>query len=339
MQKVLIIGGGPAGLESALTLANAGYQVIIAEQSDALGGNPRFYTCKALDECRRCGACLTAEKALRVRNHPAIDVRLNAELHAAREMAVGFHAVLNQAGTLKEETVKAVVVATGHGVYDAARRPEFLYGREPRIITVLELEKRLRAAPDWETVLGPLPRLAFIQCFGSRDCNRGVPYCSGVCCLYTNRLAGMLTEGIAGCTADVFYMDRQQYDPVYGSMENRGAEYIRGIPSRAERDGDAVSLRYEAVMESEVRTGSYDWIILCAAMIPGLSTGSISSLFGLQLDQDGFIAVSEGGRTSVRGVYAAGTAVKPLTILEALRSGQEAALSFTADSGFQLAHH
>lgn len=41
-KKVLVIGGGPAGMEAAITLADRGHQVILAEKSDSLGGAIRF---------------------------------------------------------------------------------------------------------------------------------------------------------------------------------------------------------------------------------------------------------------------------------------------------------
>lgn len=41
-KKVLVIGGGPAGMEAAITLSDRGHQVILAEQSESLGGAIQF---------------------------------------------------------------------------------------------------------------------------------------------------------------------------------------------------------------------------------------------------------------------------------------------------------
>lgn len=38
-KKVLVVGGGPAGMEAALTAAARGHEVVLAEKSDRLGGN------------------------------------------------------------------------------------------------------------------------------------------------------------------------------------------------------------------------------------------------------------------------------------------------------------
>ena len=38
-KRVLIVGGGPAGMQAALTAAARGHQVTLAEKADRLGGN------------------------------------------------------------------------------------------------------------------------------------------------------------------------------------------------------------------------------------------------------------------------------------------------------------
>ena len=38
-ETIAIIGGGPAGMEAALSLAGRGYKVYLVEKTDALGGH------------------------------------------------------------------------------------------------------------------------------------------------------------------------------------------------------------------------------------------------------------------------------------------------------------
>ncbi|NLB17337.1 MAG: NAD(P)-binding protein [Syntrophomonadaceae bacterium] len=61
MARALVVGGGPSGLESSWHLAEKGLEVILIENDEKLGGRPRWYTCKAVDQCRKCGACLVSE--------------------------------------------------------------------------------------------------------------------------------------------------------------------------------------------------------------------------------------------------------------------------------------
>jgi len=72
--KILVIGGGVAGLAAASELADLGIDVEIVEQSDFAGGHAIQYTCKATDQCVKCGACMAGEKLDRVVKHPQINV-------------------------------------------------------------------------------------------------------------------------------------------------------------------------------------------------------------------------------------------------------------------------
>ena len=71
-KKVLVIGGGVAGLTAASELADLDIDVEIVEQSDFPGGHAIQYTCKATDQCVKCGACMVEEKLDRVVHHPKI---------------------------------------------------------------------------------------------------------------------------------------------------------------------------------------------------------------------------------------------------------------------------
>jgi heterodisulfide reductase subunit A len=72
--KVLVIGGGVAGLAAASELADLDVDVEIVEQSDFPGGHAIQYTCKATDQCVKCGACMVEEKLDRVVHHPKIKI-------------------------------------------------------------------------------------------------------------------------------------------------------------------------------------------------------------------------------------------------------------------------
>ncbi len=79
-KKVLIIGGGAAGLAAARTLSASGVRAHIVEKSNFLGGHAIGYTCKAAEECLQCGACSVETLLKEVRNDGNIDVHLAAEV-------------------------------------------------------------------------------------------------------------------------------------------------------------------------------------------------------------------------------------------------------------------
>ena len=78
--KVLVIGGGVAGLTVASDLADLDIDVEIVEQSDFAGGHAIQYTCKATDQCVKCGACMVEEQLDRVVHNPKIKLMAGARV-------------------------------------------------------------------------------------------------------------------------------------------------------------------------------------------------------------------------------------------------------------------
>ena len=81
-KKVMVIGGGVAGLTAAWELAGLGAEVALIEKADFLGGHAIQYACKATDECRQCGACAVEKMLKNVVNEPAVSVYLSTEVAA-----------------------------------------------------------------------------------------------------------------------------------------------------------------------------------------------------------------------------------------------------------------
>ena len=69
-KQVMIVGGGIAGIEAALQIADAGYDVILAEKEESIGGHMAKFdkTFPTLD----CAACILTPKMVAVAHHPKI---------------------------------------------------------------------------------------------------------------------------------------------------------------------------------------------------------------------------------------------------------------------------
>jgi heterodisulfide reductase subunit A len=78
--SVLIVGGGIAGIESALTLANAGKKVYLVEKEPTIGGHMAMFdkTFPTLD----CAACILTPKMSQVKNHPNITMWTYSEVES-----------------------------------------------------------------------------------------------------------------------------------------------------------------------------------------------------------------------------------------------------------------
>lgn len=84
-KKVLIVGGGVAGLSAALDLARLNIDVELLEKSDFPGGHGIQFSCKASDHCVKCGACVVEEKLKEAVAHPKIRLLRGSRLSSIQK--------------------------------------------------------------------------------------------------------------------------------------------------------------------------------------------------------------------------------------------------------------
>jgi heterodisulfide reductase subunit A len=77
-RKALVVGGGIAGIQSALDLANSGFEVILVERSPSIGGHmiQLSETFPTLD----CSQCILTPKMVEVSKHPRIKLMTYSEI-------------------------------------------------------------------------------------------------------------------------------------------------------------------------------------------------------------------------------------------------------------------
>ncbi len=83
-RDALIVGGGIAGIWTAIELSNLGFRSVIVEKAPFLGGHVAGLSCKATDGCRKCGACTLEDAVDRLNHSTGIDV-----LHKTTLMSLG----------------------------------------------------------------------------------------------------------------------------------------------------------------------------------------------------------------------------------------------------------
>lgn len=88
--KVLVIGGGAAGLAAAKTLVDMHKEVVLVEKEESLGGLVRELTCKGVSECRNCGVCYVVDRAAEILAEPAAEVFLRSEIVSVDRKDEGF---------------------------------------------------------------------------------------------------------------------------------------------------------------------------------------------------------------------------------------------------------
>ena len=75
---VMVIGGGIAGMEASLTLADAGYNVLLVEKSPSIGG--KMIELSKVFPTLDCSGCITTPKMAATANHPNITIMTYCEL-------------------------------------------------------------------------------------------------------------------------------------------------------------------------------------------------------------------------------------------------------------------
>lgn len=195
--------------------------------------------------------------------------------------------------------IGAVVMTPGVTTFDAGKIGEFGYGRYPNVITSIEFERMLSASgPYGGEVVRPSDgghpkRIAFIQCAGSRDPERGLPYCSSVCCMYTAKEAVMAMDHAPGLETTVFYMDIRAYgkdfESYYENAQALGVRYIRSMVSTVKEVPGTQELKVRYIADDGSRhEETFDMVILAVGLVPSESTQELASRVGLDLNEHGF---------------------------------------------------
>lgn len=285
-----------------------------------------------LEECPTPGGIISAASA---ENHPRLAVNPAACLHfqdgscrRCQDICPTRAIDLTQPETLSELQTRSLIVATG---YQPAKRPargDYTNELLPNVVTGWELEEitkqgGLLVRPSDGR---PVRHLAFIQCVGSRDQEHA--YCSRVCCAYGLRLARLVRHRWPECRVTTFYMDLQNVGPDPKEFEatvRREIELIRALPGDLTATSDG-SLRLRFLDEASGQ-GLYrvvDLLVLAVGIAPGLDNPGLAAMLHLDLNPDGFLKNGgNGGRAEVSGIFLAGTATGPQSILECIAQASQ----------------
>ncbi|RLC85956.1 MAG: hypothetical protein DRI79_10705 [Chloroflexi bacterium] len=347
-KRALVIGGGIAGMEAALDIANAGYPVVLVEREDHLGGKMARLSGTYLNFT--AAPDLLRRKIEQVLNHPNIQVLTGAQIVGVEgyvgnfEVAVsgfkvsGSRMTKSETSDLKSETfeVGAIVVATGWDPYPLERLPEYGGGEIPDVVDGLTFEGMLRDEGGIRRPSdGQVPReVVFVQCAGSRDPERGVPYCSKVCCMYVAKQAMMFRERVPEGQAYVFYIDIRSagkgYDEyVQQAMEEHDILYLRGKVSKIfTRDGKVVVWGADTLSGRPVEVAA-DLVVLATPMAPSRRAFELAKMLRIGIDQNGFFSEAHPKLRPVEsltaGIFLAGAAQGPKDIPETVSQASGAA--------------
>ncbi len=415
-QRALVVGGGIAGLEAALRVADAGIPVVLVERQPSLGGHMAMMdrTFPTLD----CSACILVPRMARVTDHPGITVMTGSEVVAVSGHAGAFRVVVrarpryvnlevctgcgscvdvcpvrdvpsefdlglgtrtaiffpfpqsaphvpvidprtclrfqgetcnrcieacpadaldfDQGERLTEVRVGAVIVATGFGLFDAGRAPEYGYGRLPDVITSLQFERMCHpSGPTGGRIVcadGTAPKsLAILHCVGSRD-SRFHVHCSVVCCMASLKFA-LAARRLTGARVFNFYLDLRgsgaDSEEFYRRTQAEGVIFVRGRGTEVIRRGGKLLVKAEDTVLGRRVIVPVDMVVLAVGMEPAPGASRLAQLFGIGCGESGFYLAKHVKLAPVEtvsaGVFLAGTCQGPKNIADSVAQAGSAA--------------
>jgi quinone-modifying oxidoreductase subunit QmoB len=274
-KSVLVVGGGTTGMTSALGVADAGYKAIIVEKNAELGGwakkvykqLPQSYPFENLEEPT------VNSVADKVSSHENIEVFTSSEIEKIVGFPGQYDVSIKSNGGVQQKKAGAVILAAGWRPYDANKLEHLGYGKNPNVITNVQMEEiasagRIARPSDGKEA----KRVAFIQCAGSRDANH-LPYCSSFCCLTSLKQAAYVREKSPDAMTYILYKDMRtpgQYELFYQNMQDDpGVMLTKGeVTGVREASGGNLHIDVKDTLLGEDITIEADMVVLATGMVP-----------------------------------------------------------------------
>ncbi|MBW2702333.1 MAG: CoB--CoM heterodisulfide reductase iron-sulfur subunit A family protein [Deltaproteobacteria bacterium] len=236
-----------------------------------------------------------------------------------------------QKDRIDEIEVGAVILATGHEMFDAKAMPRYGYGKYPDVYSALDFERMVNAGGFSQGVIkcadGRKPkRVGIIHCVGSRD-KKHLPHCSQVCCMYSLKFAHLVKEHT---DAEVynFYIDMRavgkNYEDFYHRLLEEGVRFVRGkvaeVTDQARHPSEEGKLvvQVEDTLAGVVRRIPFDMVMLSNGLASRKDSDEVGRLFGVSRNSGGFFIEQHPKLNPVgtpnHSVFIAGTCAGPKDI-------------------------
>ena len=247
-----------------------------------------------------------------------------------------------QQDTLVEQEYGAIVVATGFNPIKLDKFDEFAYSQSPDVVSSLEFERLMNAAgPTGGTLLRPSdgthPKtLVFVQCVGSRcdGAEKGKPYCSKICCMYTAKHAMLCREKYPDTDVYVFYIDvrtpGKNFDEFYRrAVEEYGVHYIKGMVGKVVPENGKLKVQASDLIGGRQLHIDADMVVLAAAIEPDESARPLATMLTASMDTNDFFTEAHPKLRPVEsptaGIFLSGACQGPKDIPETVAQAGAAA--------------
>ena len=325
--NALIIGGGVAGLNAALNLANQGSKVYIIEKTDKLGGLARKikYTIDGYDVDKYLSNLID-----KINKHPKIEIILNSTVSSVEGFVGNFTTAIKNKNNKNTEKIEhgVIIVTVGASEYNPH---EYQYNKNKNVITQLKLEELMaqnnNAVDKWESII-------MIQCVESREKER--PFCSRFCCQQAVKNALIIKKINPECNIYILYRDIRTYslnEEYYRKARELGIVFIKydienkpkvEVNSKNELEVNV----FEKIIGNNIKLKA-DKVILSTGLEPNNDNYELGKILKVPVNKDGNFLEAHVKLRPVEfatdGVFLAGLCHSPKTITESIAQGLAAA--------------
>src|SRR5512142_1287176 len=335
MKPILIVGGGPAGLAAASALSGIGQNAVLVEKEARLGGAPILSGYAKLVPSGEWAKDAIGGMVTRVENDALVKRHTGCTVTEFSGSPGAFRARLSDGNTLD---VGAAILCTGFTHFDSVNKPEWGFGTFPDVVTTTQVEQMISSGRGVRCPSdGRKPeRVAILLCVGSRDRQIGREWCSKICCTVSANIAMEIREELPNCHVYIYYMDIRTfglYETKYywASQEVHKVKYIKARVAEVTSNGERLVLKAEDTLVKRPITIPFDLVVHAIGMDPNVDNKSIASIFGVALEEHGFIGKANSygtfGESSRPGVFVAGSATGPETIDDSIGQAKAAAMA------------
>lgn len=326
--NVIIIGGGPCGLEASAHLHKMGYNVILIEKDDHLGGHLAKWD-------RLFPEGVPAKEVLDklTTNINGVKYFLKTEVKSINLLDREYNVILSNGITI---LAQAVLMASGFDLFPAQKKEEYGYGIYDHVITNADLENWFKTGNDSRIKQNP-QRIGFVHCVGSRDEKAGNRYCSKVCCATAVKQACEVKEAFPEAQVYCFYMDLRMFGRGYEDLylkaqKDCGVRFIRGRVSEVAEDlNKQLVVKAEDTLSGKPIKVTLDLLVLMSGMTNCTAGQRVAEMIGLKKDEDGFFSCKDSilslQESDKAGVFYAGACTGPKTLPDTLHEARAAALA------------
>ncbi len=324
--SALIVGGGLAGMTAALSIAEQGFACTLVEKGKILGGRTLLLT---KDRYGNDPRQMVKKLINKVRKNRKIRLLIESELTAISGYVGNFTSTINgpKGSTVINHGV--VVIATGGKPYVPKK---FGYGESDRVLTQIELEKRL----DGKKAFPPDCRqIVMIQCVGSRGDD--LAYCSRICCGQAVKNALRIKDLNPDMAVTILYRDMRTYgfmEDDYRRAREQGVIFTRftadappKVVAGNRKNGKPVVKVFDPILGEEVERHA-DFLVLSTG-IESEDPSSLARLLKVPVTSDKFYLEAHVKLRpvdlAVDGVFVCGLAHAPKAIDETIAQAQAAA--------------